>query len=202
MATVTQPPLSESPDADASRPDAGRAVPGLSSTEAQRRLTEFGPNEIRRERATNSLTLLARQFASPVIWLLLAASVLAAFPNNAHTDPTAQDRVDAHSATLRRAIAYIDDHAHEPITVADIAAAAHVTVRTLQYAFRRHLDTTPLGYVRQVRLSHAHRDLLAAGPDDTSVVAVAARWGFPHPGRFASLYRDMYGISPSHTLRG
>ncbi|WP_333755007.1 helix-turn-helix transcriptional regulator [Streptomyces sp. IBSBF 3352] len=134
---------------------------------------------------------------------LLAASVLAAFPNNAHTDPTAQDRVDAHSATLRRAIAYIDDHAHEPITVADIAAAAHVTIRTLQYAFRRHLDTTPLGYVRQVRLSHAHRDLLAAAPgDDTSVGAIAARWGFPHPGRFASLYRDMYGISPSHTLRG
>ncbi|MEU6532305.1 helix-turn-helix transcriptional regulator [Streptomyces sp. NPDC046928] len=134
---------------------------------------------------------------------LLAASVLAAFPNNARTDPTAQDRADAHSATLRRAVAYIDDHAHEPITVADIAAAAHVTIRTLQYAFRRHLDTTPLGYVRQVRLSHAHRDLLAAGPgDDTSVGAIAARWGFPHPGRFASLYRAMYGTSPSRTLRG
>ena len=78
MATVTQSPISESPEADASRPDAGRAVPGLSSNEAQRRLTEFGPNEIRRERATNSLTLLARQFASPVIWLLLAASLLSA----------------------------------------------------------------------------------------------------------------------------
>jgi len=134
---------------------------------------------------------------------LLAASVLAAFPNNARTDPTARDRADAHSATLRRAVAFIEDHAHEPITVADIAAAAHVTIRTLQYAFRRHLDITPLGYVRQVRLSHAHRDLLAAGPgDETSVGAVAARWGFPHPGRFAALYRDMYGTSPSRTLRG
>ena len=51
---------------------------GLSSAEAQRRLTEFGPNEIRREQATNALTLLVRQFASPVIWLLLAATVLSA----------------------------------------------------------------------------------------------------------------------------
>ena len=51
---------------------------GLSSAEAQRRLTEFGPNEIRRERATNALTLLVRQFASPVIWLLLVATVLSA----------------------------------------------------------------------------------------------------------------------------
>jgi cation transport ATPase-like protein len=41
------------------------ATVGLSSAEAQRRLTEFGPNEIRREQATNALTLLVRQFASP-----------------------------------------------------------------------------------------------------------------------------------------
>jgi len=49
---------------------------GLPSAEAQRRLAEFGPNEIRREQATNALTLLVRQFGSPVIWLLLVATVL------------------------------------------------------------------------------------------------------------------------------
>jgi Ca2+-transporting ATPase len=51
---------------------------GLSSAEAQRRLTEFGPNDIRREQATNALSLMLRQFASPVIWLLLVATVLSA----------------------------------------------------------------------------------------------------------------------------
>jgi P-type Ca2+ transporter type 2C len=51
---------------------------GLSPAEAVRRLTEFGPNEIRRERSTSGLTLLVRQFASPVIWLLLVASALSA----------------------------------------------------------------------------------------------------------------------------
>lgn len=51
---------------------------GLSSAEAQRRLADVGPNEIRREQATAPLILLARQFGSPVIWLLLAASVLSA----------------------------------------------------------------------------------------------------------------------------
>ncbi len=55
---------------------AGSVATGLSSAEAQRRLTKFGPNEIRREDATTPLVLLARQFASPVVWLLLAASVL------------------------------------------------------------------------------------------------------------------------------
>jgi Ca2+-transporting ATPase len=51
---------------------------GLSSIEAQRRLAEFGPNEIRREKSTSAVALFARQFASPVIWLLLGASVLSA----------------------------------------------------------------------------------------------------------------------------
>lgn len=131
----------------------------------------------------------------------LAASVLAAFPNTALVDPTATDRHDAHPATVRRACAHIEEHAAEPVTVAEIAAAAHVTVRALQYAFRRHLDTTPLAHLRRVRLAHAHADLVAADPaTGATVTGIAARWGFPHPGRFAALYRACYGRPPHRTL--
>jgi Ca2+-transporting ATPase len=49
---------------------------GLSSAAAKQRLVEFGPNEIRRERGVSSLTLFVRQFASPVIWLLLGAATV------------------------------------------------------------------------------------------------------------------------------
>ncbi|MFF3511833.1 helix-turn-helix transcriptional regulator [Streptomyces sp. NPDC002573] len=132
----------------------------------------------------------------------LAATVLATFPTTAQTDPTGSDRADAGPTALRRAAAYIDDHADQDITLADMAAAAHVTIRTLQYAFRRHLDTTPLGYLRQVRLTHAHHDLRSADPEgDVTVTEVAARWGFHHPGRFAALYREAYGRTPRTTLR-
>ncbi|WP_306317388.1 MULTISPECIES: helix-turn-helix transcriptional regulator [unclassified Streptomyces] len=132
----------------------------------------------------------------------LAASVLAAFPNTAFTRPTATDRHDSHSATLRRAIAHIEAHAQEPLTVAEIAAASHVTVRALQYAFRRHLDTTPLAYLRQVRLAYAHDELRDAIPATATVTEIAGRWGFHHVGRFAALYREAYGRSPLHTLTG
>jgi P-type Ca2+ transporter type 2C len=77
MATVT-PVTSVVLGDDASGGPVGSAPAGLSSTGAERRLAESGPNEIRREQATTSLTLFARQFASPVIWLLLAASVVSA----------------------------------------------------------------------------------------------------------------------------
>ncbi|GAB2581208.1 hypothetical protein Aab01nite_58210 [Paractinoplanes abujensis] len=133
---------------------------------------------------------------------LLAAATLAAFPNTALTDPTIEDRHDAHPASLRRAIAFIDDNAHRDISPADIAAAAYVTIRALQLVFRRYLDTTPTAYLRQVRLHHAHHDLRTA--DSTSgatVSAVGARWGFANHSRFTAEYRAAYGTTPSQTLR-
>ena len=128
--------------------------------------------------------------------------MLAVFPNTALSGPAAADRHSAGPAALRRAISFIDDHAQADITAADIAAAGHVTTRAIQFAFRRHLDTTPTAYLRQVRLTRAHADLMAADPGDgQTVTAVAARWGFPSASRFTACYREVYGVPPSHTLR-
>ena len=133
---------------------------------------------------------------------LLAAVTLATFPNSALTDPTIEDRHDAHPATLRRAMTFIEENAHRDIAVIDIAAAAFVTVRAVQLAFQRHLGITPLEYLRRVRLDHAHQELKRATPGDgLTVTAVAYRWGFRSSSRFAAAYREAYGVLPSYTLR-
>ncbi|NJP65175.1 AraC family transcriptional regulator [Streptomyces spiramenti] len=107
----------------------------------------------------------------------------------------------ADTETLRRAMRFIEDNAERPIGLSHIAGAALVTPRAVQYAFQRHLDTTPLGYLRQVRVDRAHQELRAADPRNADVTTVAARWGFTHPGRFAAAYRLTYGFPPSSTLR-
>lgn len=132
---------------------------------------------------------------------LLVATALSVFPSNALTEPTIEDRNDGHPVTLRRAMTFVDDNAHRDISIADIAGAVHVTIRAVQLAFRRHLGTTPMAYLRQVRLSNAHRDLLAADPAKQTVTAIACRWGFSSPSRFAVYYRHAYGVLPVHTLR-
>ena len=129
---------------------------------------------------------------------LLVATTLATFPNSTLVGETAAERRDAHPRTVRRAVAFIEDNAAEDITVADIARAARVSVRAMQLAFRRHLDTTPMAYLRRVRLSCADADLRAA---NGSVTAIAARWGYARPSVFAAHYRAAYGVSPSQTLR-
>jgi AraC-like DNA-binding protein len=130
----------------------------------------------------------------------LAASVLAAFPSTAVLDTTVEDRRDSTPQLLRRAIAFIDDHAHTDISLADIANAVFVTPRALQYMFRKHRDCTPTEDLRQVRLHHAHHELAAGDRDTTSVGDVARKWGFAHMGRFAAYYRQHYGQSPHETL--
>lgn len=132
---------------------------------------------------------------------LLAATALAVFPNTS-LDLRRQPTGDVAPQVLRRAMAYIDEHADRAVTITEMAAAAGVSPRALQQAFRRHHNTTPTQYARTVRLERAHRDLQNADPTSgITVAAIAHRWGFPHLGRFSTDYRNTYGTTPSRTLR-
>lgn len=155
---------------------------------------------------TSGLTTNADAMAQPLVagatTRLLAATLLTTFPNNWTPQWHPADRTDATSATLARAIEFIDANADLDIAVIDIARATHVTVRAVQIAFRRHLDTTPTAYLRRVRLDRAHHQLKAASPGDgTTVTAVAARWGYASPSQFTSRYRQVYGQLPRQTLQ-
>jgi AraC-like DNA-binding protein len=105
----------------------------------------------------------------------------------------------AGESAVRRAVAYMDEHAHEPITVDDAAAAVHISTRGLQDAFRRALDTTPAAYLRKVRMDGAHRDLQHSAPD-RSITEIVRRWGFTNTSRFSAAYREVYGRTPRQTL--
>ncbi|SDC23421.1 Helix-turn-helix domain-containing protein [Geodermatophilus telluris] len=141
--------------------------------------------------------LLAEEMARAV-----ATAALHVFPNTTLSRQHVPGPGVVAPAAVRRAVAHIEAHAHLPLRLDEIAAAAGTSARALQYGFRRHLDTTPLGYLRRVRLEGARRELRDADParGDT-VAAVARRWGFAKPDRFAAAYRSAYGVPPSHTLR-
>ncbi|MFI7387249.1 helix-turn-helix transcriptional regulator [Streptomyces sp. NPDC049813] len=132
---------------------------------------------------------------------LLATTALSLFPHQ-RPERRGYDSTDATPATLRRAIVYIESHADQDVTLTDIALAACASPRAVQQAFRRHRATTPLGYLRRVRLAHAHRELQTASAGTASVTQIAARWGFAHPSRFAGYYREEFSESPAETLRG
>jgi AraC-like DNA-binding protein len=99
---------------------------------------------------------------------------------------------------VKRAIDFIEGNIDAPIAVTDIVAASAVSGRALFKHFRRFTGFSPMQYVREARLRRVREALLSAQPDE-HIAAIAARWGFSHPGRFASDYRRRFGESPLAT---
>lgn len=101
---------------------------------------------------------------------------------------------------VRKAIKYLESH-DKPVTALELAVAVGVSQRTLEYAFREKLEMTPAAYLRTYRLNAAHRELLAADPEVSTVTSIALNWGFSHPGRFSLIHRKMFSETPSEALR-
>lgn len=57
-------------------------ITGLTSDEAKKRLTDFGANRLKPQRRSNAFTLLIGQFKSPIILILLFATILSLFLHN------------------------------------------------------------------------------------------------------------------------
>jgi AraC-like DNA-binding protein len=101
---------------------------------------------------------------------------------------------------LKRAIEYMYANVSRSITVADIAREAGTSVRALQASFQQFKDTTPLNYLRTIRLEGV-RKALADDGSSLSVAEIARNWGFSHMGRFAAAYHQAFGEIPSETAR-
>lgn len=102
---------------------------------------------------------------------------------------------------VKRAIDYMIANIASPIQVEDIAQASGVSIRSLQVGFQQFKGTTPLNYLRQLRLESVRRELIAGKHDRISISDVARNWGFTHMGRFSVLYREAFGEMPTETLQ-
>lgn len=135
----------------------------------------------------------------PYVDSLVRGFLLAA--EHSHRDALNGDQRLPAPRSVRIAIEVIEDEAHLPLTVSSIAVRCHVSVRSLQQGFRRHMGMTPMAYLRDVRLHRAHQSLLESDPSASSVTSVAYRWGFTNLGRFAAAHAARYGEAPAATLR-
>ena len=153
----------------------------------QQTLGRAGPDAVNR--------LVAAQLREQVMYTLLLGQ-----PNSwtraLHYRPERADHsCVADAAELMRT------HPDEPLTIEGVARTVGLSVRALHAGFRREFDRSPKQYLQHVRLERAHADLAVADPvGGIRIIDVAHRWGFSHPGRFATTYRHLYGEPPTTTL--
>lgn len=139
--------------------------------------------------------LLTAQFETTFVNMLLSCQ-----PNNYSAELCEDKGQSIAPSFVKRIERYIEEHAHEPITVDDLAEYAGVSTRSLFAGFRRFRNISPMHYLKEVRLRHVHDELLQAQPSSGAVTAIALRWGFSHLGHFTTDYKRRFGKTPSETL--
>ncbi|PQO25669.1 hypothetical protein C5Y96_22880 [Blastopirellula marina] len=91
-------------------------------------------------------------------------------------------------------------HSHECLTIEDFTQSLDISERSLRNVFLEYYGMPPRKYLMIQRLNQVRNVLKAADPEETTVTAVAAHFGFWHFGRFAGAYHKVFQESPSTTL--
>jgi AraC-like DNA-binding protein len=115
-----------------------------------------------------------------------------------HADSTARRH---HGIIIRKFREILEAHSLEPLLMPDISRAIGVSSRTLRIACQRQFGVSPTQYLLLRRMRLARRTLRYADPAITRVTDVATNLGFWELGRFAVKYREIFGETPSATLR-
>lgn len=150
--------------------------------------------------ANETPALLEHPLAAQRFEQVLMESLLLAQPHN-YSEALASPVAPAGPRPVAHAIELLRSDLEHAWTVGELAAAVAVSVRSLQEGFRRSTSTTPMGYLRQLRLEQIHGELTRAEPGSVTVSEIAAKWGITHFGRFAASYRQQFSEKPSETIR-
>ena len=155
----------------------------------------------RAERAEDAPALaLIRELRSLLVerregYELLVKSLLCRFwlllYQRARTLPPVCPAVGA--AQVKKAIAFMEAHYTEEITLDGLAAEAHLSRSGFCHAFHRFTGRTPFAYLQHLRVRRS-LPLLLSG--EWSVAEVAAKTGFSGASYYAEVFRRFMGTSP------
>ena len=107
-------------------------------------------------------------------------------------DPSS-DTLDLREKRVREMAGFIYRHFAEPLTVADIANSASVSERECYRAFKDILNTTPIEFLRQHRISAA---MVYLKDPDLDISAVALKSGFEDPAYFSRTFKALTSATP------
>ena len=101
---------------------------------------------------------------------------------------------DARRNLLALAVAHIDSHVAEAVSLEDLAARCYVSPGHFRKRFRETTGLSPLEYINRRRVAMA-QELLKQR--DLTIAEVAGRVGVPDSNYFSRLFRQLVGVTPT-----
>jgi len=117
------------------------------------------------------------------------------------TGPASQPLTRKRDIALKVAVDFIFESDIPVTSVKELCSIAHVSERTLEYAFRERFGQSPKTFTLTHRLNNVRKRLRHADPDAVKIYKIAGHHGFLHMGQFTSDYKRLFGELPSETLR-
>ncbi len=112
---------------------------------------------------------------------------------NASVEISDNPSVD-HSSTVQACINYIDVYFSDINILDDLRRKFNLSGRSLERAFKRELNVSPLSYIKSVRTEKAESLLLNTS---YSVSQIAAMCGYTSFAYFSKEFKTRYGLPPS-----
>lgn len=131
---------------------------------------------------------------------LLMSGLLTCLQHNHCEELSNGGRRCAKPAYLAEAQEFMKQNASQPIGPEDVAAAVRVSTRALFVGFKTHLNTTPMRYLKDLRLDLVRDTLMSLKPHRASITTVAMDYGFHHLGHFCAAYKQRFGEQPRETV--
>jgi len=165
---------------------AGRAISGMDATPLSEPLIDAAVRLLANLRSSIDARILGPGIVREIVYRTLQGeqgeTLRALAAQNGHLRPIA------------RALKRIQSAFATDLDVEGLAREAHMGVSTFHHAFRAVTATSPLQYIKTVRL-HAARRLL--GEAGASAGDAATRVGYVSASQFSREYKRFFGISPS-----
>lgn len=127
---------------------------------------------------------------------LLARALVSSFPSTGPKPSVGRQR-----RLVTNVVDYCDHRADQPIRIHELCHELEVSERTLRHAFQHLVGTSPLTFLKRQRLNRVYRALRNAVPAVVLIKQAAYDHGFRHLGQFSQDYKQLFGETPSETLR-
>lgn len=97
-------------------------------------------------------------------------------------------------ARIRRVLDYVHGHYAQPLSIAELAQMACVSVSAFHRMFRRHTRCTALDYIVRLRIGHACAMLMQS---NLAISAIAEHVGYVSQALFNRQFKAQKGITPT-----
>jgi len=102
--------------------------------------------------------------------------------------------IDLHKVKrIKPAVDYIDTHYDNPVSLANVAKAAHLSVSRLAHLFKEQMGMSAIDYLIHVRINHARHLLLTT---DDSCTKICFDSGYNNQSYFCRVFKEIVGMTP------